>query len=530
MKTSIKSNLFFITYGIFLSFIVGLIILSNTYLESFYRKDRQESLLLAFSEVKEINLSDTSLPSLVLAIENKYNISVQILKEIPGTDDIPIVDPDLPGFSQLPLPYERIYGNQFSIRDSVLARIMAEFNGSTVNGTITSSVVNQDLYLEEGYTLYTANITSNPAQAQEDAQMLSLIAEKDEADDLNTYYILTVTIQSIQDSVGVFNSFTIIVAVGFMIVSAFIVYFASYKFTNPILQITQVTKNLANLDFSQKVDVFSNDELGILGDSINKMSFQLEKSIRELQEANSQLSKDIELKTKIDDLRKEFIASASHELKTPISLILGYSEALKLTGLDQKTTDEYLEIIIDESNKMNKLVMGLLKLSQLESGFLELSYSDFNLKNLTDETLRLFNVKFEEENIKVEVSLDNVEIHSDYDQLQTVVSNFISNAIHHVDNAKTIKVSLSEVDKNRYRFSVYNTGKQIALEDQTRIWESFYKVDKARTRSYGGQGLGLSIVKNILDELQYSYGVENQNQGVAFYFEFTNFTKEPKIN
>ncbi len=526
MKTSIKSNLFFITYGIFLSFIVGLIILSNTYLESYYRNDREEALLLAFSELKNIEITDEDLPSLVLAIENNYNISIQIFKELDTLVEFPEIDPENEGeFSQLPFPYERIYGNQFSIREGVISKIMADFNDTTITGTLITSVDYKDLYADEGYTLYTANLTPNPDSAQEDMQMLSLIAEKEEVDGLNSYFFLTVTIQSIEDSVSVFNSFTIIVAVAFMIVSAFIVYFASYKFTIPILQITQVTKNLANLDFTQKVNVHSNDELGVLGESINKMSHELESSIHKLQEANVQLSKDIELKTKIDDMRKEFIASASHELKTPISLILGYSEALKLSGLEQSTIDEYLEIIIDESNKMNKLVMGLLKLSQLETGFLDLSISNFNIKQLVNETMRLFKVKFEELNISLEEEMFDLDIESDYDQLQTVLTNFISNALHHIDDSRKIKVSLVKRAENVFRLSVYNSGKQISKEDQTRIWESFYKVDKARTRSYGGQGLGLSIVRNIFEQLNYSYGVENEIDGVSFYFEFSQEVK-----
>lgn len=526
MKTSIKSNLFFITYGIFLTFIVGLIVLSNTFLEQFYRSQREENIIVAFSELKDLDLASEDLSSSIINIENSYNVNIQIIKEVNvDPSDIPVDDP---GNFNLPIPFERIYGNQFSIRENVIAKIMYDFeNPDTPTGTITTSVEYNDIFADEGFTLYTANLTPNPNAEQEDNQMISLIAEKEDTDGLNLYYIITITLQSIQDSVSVFNSFTIILAVGFMILSAFIVYFASYKFTTPILQITEVTKNLANLDFSSKVEIKSNDELGVLGESINKMSTELEGSILKLKEANVQLSKDIELKTKIDDMRKEFIASASHELKTPISLILGYSEALKLSGLDEETIEDYLNIIIDESNKMNKLVMGLLKLSQLETGFLDFNMSSFDLRSLSQETMRLFKVKFDEQEIKITEDVESVEITSDYDQLQTVLTNFISNALHHVDKEKEIQVSLKKVKENTYRYGVFNTGKQISDEDKIRIWDSFYKVDKARTRSYGGQGLGLSIVRNILEQLHYKYGVENSYHGVTFYFEFTINLEEP---
>ncbi|MBU0996412.1 MAG: HAMP domain-containing histidine kinase [Firmicutes bacterium] len=526
MKTSIKSNLFFITYSIFLSFIVALIILSNTYLESYYINQRQDSLLSAFKEVKEINIEDSDLFSQVLDVENEFNISIQILKQ---TDpDAEIDDNPIGGggfnFDLLPVPYDRVYGNQFSIRDSVIAMIMRDF--STENETEFMNLIDhQEDYNEDGYTLYTANLTPNPGQNSDDIQLVSLLVEKEEADGLNLYYIFAVTIQSIQDSVSVFNSFTIFVGIGFMFLAAVVVYFASYKFTNPILEITQVTKNMANLDFSKKVEITSTDELGILGDSINKMSTQLEKSISDLQSANKQLSADIELKTKIDDMRKEFIASASHELKTPISLIMGYSEALKLSGLDQATIDEYLEIIMDESNKMNKLVMGMLKLSQLESGVLDINPSEVSISRIVEDTVHLFKVKFDEAKVVIELNIQDQVIYSDYDHLQTVLSNFISNALNHVDRKKKVSISSLQLENGDTHIEVYNSGKHIPEKDVEHIWDSFYKVDKARTRSYGGQGLGLSIVKNILNSLGYPFGVKNTDDGTIFYFDIIKAKK-----
>jgi len=280
-----------------------------------------------------------------------------------------------------------------------------------------------------------------------------------------------------------------------------------------------VTQNLAAQDFTKKVAPSTKDELGDLGVSINKMSEQLETSIRDLKRANQQLAEDIELKTRIDTMRKEFIANASHELKTPISLILGYSEALKLPGLDQLTVEEYLDIIIDESNKMNKLVMSLLKISQLEGGFQQFCVEPIPVKGLVDETMKLFSIKFAEKNVKVEVDLDDVDAVSDYDAIQTVLSNYLSNAINHVEGEMKIRVTVKPDQTGRIRTEVFNTGKPIPADSLSRIWESFYKVDKARTRAYGGQGLGLSIVRILLESLHAGYGVENKEDGVLFWFD-----------
>lgn len=518
MKTSIKGNLFFITYSIFLAFIVGLIILNNTYLETFYRSEREESLKLAFSEIKNIDLTSATMSEEVLAIESEYNINVEILQEISG-EDVPIIIPGGGSFNDVVIPYDVLYGDRTFIRNNVLLYLLSEFQDSPLSGTVISDVTYLDMYSDEGYTLYTADLDASPDQTATNSEMIGLVVQKVSDTTNNQYYILTVTIQSIQDSVKVFNSFTIMVGIGFMILSAFVVYFFSYKFTTPILEITRVTKKLSNLDFSDKVDIKSSDELGVLGESINKMSSQLENSIQELKEANIQLSQDIELKTQIDQMRKDFIASASHELKTPISIILGYAEALKLPDINQTSKEEYLDIIMDESDKMNRLVMNLLKLSQVESGIIGLNYSDFSIEEFSSATLRYFKMKFDELGIQITMNIDDLEIHSDYEQLQTVLNNFISNALHHIDNKKKLEISFKQLEGSVYRYSVYNSGNAIPENDLERIWDSFYKVDKARTRSYGGQGLGLSIVKNILEQLHYPYGVMNQKDGVLFYFD-----------
>jgi signal transduction histidine kinase len=230
-------------------------------------------------------------------------------------------------------------------------------------------------------------------------------------------------------------------------------------------------------------------------------------------------------------MRKEFIAYASHELKTPISLIIGYSEALRLPKLSEESATEYLNIIDDEANKMNKLVMNLLKISQLETGFQELNFVDFSLRDLAEETTKLYSIKTKEKDVIIEVAVDDVFIHCDYESLQTVLSNFLSNAINHVDEKKIIRVFSEPLEDGKIRFNVYNSGNSIPDESLSRIWESFYKVDKARTRAYGGQGLGLSIVKITLENLHFSYGVSNLEEGVLFYFDIPapSILKQPSV-
>lgn len=516
MRTSIKSRLFLIIYGIILLFIAGLIVLNNTYLETFYTEYRERTLLVAFEEVKSFNLSSSNLSSDVLEVENDYNIGVNIVKQT-----IESVDPFNPDFPHLPQPFNRIYGNYFIMKDNVIASIMRNFNNQ-MDGEVSSNVEKVIMASTENeYIAYLARIVPKDdyGAENEDFQLLALCVAQKQSDGLYLYYILTVSFQSIHESIAIFNTFTIMVGFIFMVISGIVVYLFSYRFSNPIMQMNEVTQDLANLNFDKRVEMTSNDELGDLGLSINKMSSQLESSIKELQEANKKLAEDIQLKTNIDNMRREFIANASHELKTPISLILGYSEALKLSGLTEDMKDDYLNIIMDESNKMNKLVMGLLKISQLESGFQQFNYSDFSIKDLVEETIKLYTIKLNEKSIIPQIDVDDIFVNSDYDSIQMVLTNYLSNALNHINDELILKITSADSDENRIRISVFNSGKPIPEDSLNRIWESFYKVDKARTRAYGGQGLGLSIVKTILNNLGSSFGVINHQDGVEFYFE-----------
>jgi len=145
--------------------------------------------------------------------------------------------------------------------------------------------------------------------------------------------------------------------------------------------------------------------------------------------------------------------------------------------------------------------------------------SKFSLKSLIDSTINLLAIKLNEQEIHVQVNCEEAVIESDYEQLQTVLINFINNALNHMTEPKLLSISTKRLSDGRLRLIVYNSGKPIPKEDIQYLWNSFYKVDKARTRSYGGHGLGLAICRSIFEALDYHYGVENKEDGVAFYFD-----------
>ncbi len=329
-----------------------------------------------------------------------------------------------------------------------------------------------------------------------------------------------VPLASVSQSVKIANRFfffTGIFVIGFGIIVAFLF---SRKFTRPILSMNEIARNMANLDFSRKCQVDSDDEIGELANSINFLSEDLERLISELNEKNAQLEKDIEKERQIDEMRKEFISNVSHELKTPISLIQGYAEGLRVDiNEDEENKNFYCEVIMDEASRMDKMVKELLNLCQLESDFSRLEISMFDLSSLIDRVTEKFRSVFQEKEINLQVKKnDSLFVEADYSRIEQVLVNYINNAIQYADFEKTIRIEAEPLEE-KVHVSVFNSGNHIPDEYLDKIWTSFYKVDKARTRVSAGTGLGLSIVRGIMELHKNQYGVENLTGGVQFWFE-----------
>ena len=283
---------------------------------------------------------------------------------------------------------------------------------------------------------------------------------------------------------------------------------------------------MANLDFSHKYVVSdANDEIDELGKSINLMSEKLEKTINQLRSANIELERDIERKSKIDEMRKSFISDVSHELKTPIALIQGYSEGLlENVNTDPENRQFYAEVIQDESNKMDKLVKQLLELTKLEYEKREFNNREFNIVELEKEIVRSSKVMLEERKTEVIFETeDKINVFADDFYTSQIITNYLTNAIKHVENIdgeKYIKITNKEYpERNKVRITVFNTGENISKENLSRVWNRFFKADEARNREDGGSGIGLSIVRAIMNNYGNDFGVENKNNGVEFYFE-----------
>ena len=332
-------------------------------------------------------------------------------------------------------------------------------------------------------------------------------------------FILRSPMESITESVKISNRFYIITALLIGAISVVFIGIFGIRITRPITELTELSQRMANLEFDAKFSGKEENEIGILGRNFNKMSETLEKTIAELKTANNELQKDIEEKEEIDEMRKEFLSNVSHELKTPIALIQGYAEGLQDNINDDPESREfYCDVIIDEASKMNQMVKKLLTLNQLEFGNDQVNMERFDLTTLVRGVIQSSAILAQQQGTEIIFRQDTpVYVWGDEFKVEEVVTNYLTNAIHYVKNENKIDIRFVQ-NGNAIKVIVFNTGDPISEEDIEKVWIKFYKVDKARTREYGGSGIGLSIVKAIMDSMHQQCGVRNYTNGVAFWF------------
>lgn len=405
------------------------------------------------------------------------------------------------------------------------------------NQNINVYTSNKDFFSSLGMNEMTSRFNAESGEVIELDENLTIKKIKDSKNGI-TYVLLSATldndyllyiripITSIQESVKISNNFLYLMAGFAILIAAVIVSYVSRKFGDPISELNDIAKKMSNLDFSHKYRITdTDDELNNLGKSINAMSDKLERTIKQLRSSNIELERDIEEKSKIDEMRKSFISDVSHELKTPIALIQGYSEGLlENVNTDEESRRFYAEVILDETNKMDRLVKQLLELMKLEYGKREFEDKKFNIVELEKEVVRKSQVMLEEKQSEVKFkSSEEINVFADDFYIEQVISNYITNAIKHVkeiEGEKYIQIENEvNIEKNKVRVKVFNTGDNIEEEDIARIWNRFYKADQSRNREDGGTGIGLSFVKAIMSNYGNVYGVINKENGVEFYLE-----------
>ena len=333
------------------------------------------------------------------------------------------------------------------------------------------------------------------------------------------FFMLRSALEGIQESVSISNRFLAYVGMVAVLISALLVLWLSNRFSKPILELAKISERMKHLDFEVKYTGDDRTEIAVLGNNINELSEALEETISELKTANNELLKDIERKDKVDEMRREFLSNVSHELKTPIALIQGYAEGLR-EGVndDAESREFYCDVIMDEAARMNTMVKKLLTLNQLEFGNEVVTMERFDVAALIKNYIVSCDILVKQNNVSIRMEeYDPIYVWGDEFKVEEVFANYFTNAINHAGGDKIIDIKIRKEEQS-VSVSVFNTGEPIPQESVDHLWEKFYKVDKARTREYGGSGIGLSIVKAIMESMNQQYGVINYDNGVEYWF------------
>lgn len=331
----------------------------------------------------------------------------------------------------------------------------------------------------------------------------------------------------INESARTIKNFFVYVFMGGFLVVVILAFLISNTVTKPIRKLTASSKELADLNFDSPIDMTQKDEIGELAESLSILSTNLKSALGELSEKNKLLEEDILKRQKLETQRKDFIRDISHELKTPITLIQGYTEGL-IDGIGEDSKEEYLSIILDETRNMEKLVKDMIELSYTESEAFVLSCTRFNLSSALMDSVTPF-MDYNSRSVKFNFNIEKQYfIKGDRIKLSTVLRNILKNAVTYTEKDDTAEIDvLLQEENGELILKIVNSPAHIDEEELSDIWIQFYKKDRSRQRTDGSSGLGLSIIKNILDKHQLQYSLKNDKGGVAFTIIFTDYDKNP---
>lgn len=488
INRSITLKLFFITALVFIVFITSTLAFQSLFFGNFYMSKKKSDLQKGVERLK-VTYNKT---------EDVQKIA-EIIKDFEDANNAKVVILDNNGKTKFVTK---------SGSERIDALKLRPINELIKKWTQTSEFMNGLKYNEDSITLV------SDKKYNENRYIITAVPNIDKEEII----FAASSLQPVNEASSVIKEFYFyfyIVAIILIIVLSLIY---SDMVTKPLLKLNEAASKMADLDFTQKCEMKREDEIGNLAGTLNFLSENLNNSLTSLQEANYKLEKDIEKERRIEKMRKEFVAAVSHELKTPISLIGGYAEGLKDDIFEGEEKDYYLDVIIDESKKMSNLVSDMLDLSQLESGSFKLVKEKFFIDELLASTIKKFSAVLNDRNIELNLQLiDKITVFADWSRMEQVITNFVTNAIRHTNDGGKISVCMENLD-TKIQVSIENSGDNIPEDELEKIWDNFYKIDKARTRKLGGTGIGLAIVKNILVLHESDYGVENSSGGVKFYF------------
>jgi signal transduction histidine kinase len=340
-------------------------------------------------------------------------------------------------------------------------------------------------------------------------EIITFIREVQVEGNKKVYCMALFTLANVHDAFVILNGYYTYIFLAQFLLIIVLAFLFTKKVTKPLLTLIDSAKSISELDFSKRTNIDTDDELSVLSDSLNSISTNLSHAMTELE-------KEAERKAKNEERMRNLLTSMSHEFKTPLGIISGFLDVVRHKAYE-KDPDYYLDVISEEIEKMNELVLETIQLSKLETGSYEMNETSFNLDEFVNSSLKKFEMSIEGKNQKLIVDVKQVQVKGDIKKYEQVLNNFVSNGIRYSSEGETIEV-LSKIDENLVYIYVRNYGVVLDDEDLDKIWDRYYRTEKSRNREFGGSGLGLTIVKTILELHGSDYGVRNIDNGVEFYF------------
>ena len=359
-------------------------------------------------------------------------------------------------------------------------------------------IIDEEISKVVSYLNNNNSINQSYSSTKDDKESL-LVAEK-YSSNLSNYYIL------IGAPLELMSSYVNFILRNYTFVSILIILFAvvaSYLLT------MRITKPIINMK----------EEATKLAEGNYNVSFKQKDSYSEINDLASSLDNATEKLSKVDELRKDLIANVSHDIKTPLTMIKAYAEMIRdISGDDPNKRNEHLDVIINESEYLDKLVTDMLEYSKMQAGYIELTYSNVELDAIVKKVLKTLSSIISEKKLKVTNKLDRVIVYCDEIKITQVINNFITNAVKYTGLNGKIEITLQDLGEE-VRLDVKDNGKGISEEELPYIWDRYYKIDKKFSRNTNSFGLGLAIAKAILEAHHAKYGVTSKiNEGSNFFF------------
>lgn len=491
MKNSISKRITLITFGLISIVFCFTFLFQDIFFEDFYLSKKTESLILDAKRIKSLhsyqNFDADALNSALMNYEEKNNSRIAVISVADGT-----------------LKYLSYFDSKNLDDMKSLTNFCSDLLSNTdlIEDVLTNNKVQSVIFTNK----------------DSDYKKIGIVAPISIQSKNDSLLISVSSIQPIKEASSVIRSFYFYLLIAFLVLAIFLSKIYSKLISKPLINLNKAAKKMSNLDFNTKCIVTSDDEIGNLANTLNFLSSNLENALQTLQEKNAQLEKDIEKERNLENMRKDFVSSVSHDLRTPLGIICGYAEGLRDGIASGKDADAYLDTIIDEANKMNLLLTTMLDLSKLESETISLHLESFNIVRLLRGMVKKFSLDFHNKGLNIKFNLPPYAyVEGDIMTLERVVQNLLSNTIKYTPRNNEIIISVNEEDVN-YLISIENKGITIPENELDNLFAKFYRLDKSGDRSKNSYGLGLATVERILSLHKSDYSISNTTDGVIFKF------------